>query len=61
MTSFETVLDQFARKRVLVVGDIMLDRLVYGHVSCISHFELREKIKDMEVVADCVAAGAGRG
>jgi D-beta-D-heptose 7-phosphate kinase / D-beta-D-heptose 1-phosphate adenosyltransferase len=36
MTSFETVLDQFARKRVLVVGDIMLDRFVYGHVSRIS-------------------------
>ncbi len=36
MSSFETVLDQFARKRVLVVGDIMLDRFVYGHVSRIS-------------------------
>src|SRR5215475_14635260 len=36
MTSFETVLDQFVRKRVLVVGDIMLDRFVYGHVSRIS-------------------------
>ncbi len=36
MTSFETVLDRFARKRVLVVGDIMLDRFVYGHVSRIS-------------------------
>jgi len=36
MTSFETVLDQFNRKRVLVVGDIMLDRFVYGHVSRIS-------------------------
>src|SRR5262245_27079501 len=36
MTSFETVLDQFGRKRVLVVGDIMLDRFVYGHVSRIS-------------------------
>ncbi len=36
MTSFETVLDQFVRKRVLVVGDIMLDRFVYGRVSRIS-------------------------
>jgi D-beta-D-heptose 7-phosphate kinase/D-beta-D-heptose 1-phosphate adenosyltransferase len=36
MSSFETVLDQFSRKRVLVVGDIMLDRFVYGHVSRIS-------------------------
>src|SRR5215470_487729 len=36
MTSFETVLDQFRRKRVLVVGDIMLDRFVYGTVSRIS-------------------------
>src|SRR5215471_20776 len=36
MTSFETVLDLFGRKRVLVVGDIMLDRFVYGHVSRIS-------------------------
>jgi D-beta-D-heptose 7-phosphate kinase/D-beta-D-heptose 1-phosphate adenosyltransferase len=36
MTSFETVLDQFVRKRVLVVGDIMLDRFIYGHVSRIS-------------------------
>src|SRR5260370_33803753 len=36
MSSFETVLDQFGRKRVLVVGDIMLDRFVYGHVSRIS-------------------------
>jgi D-beta-D-heptose 7-phosphate kinase / D-beta-D-heptose 1-phosphate adenosyltransferase len=36
MTSFETVLDQFVSKRLLVVGDIMLDRFVYGHVSRIS-------------------------
>jgi D-beta-D-heptose 7-phosphate kinase / D-beta-D-heptose 1-phosphate adenosyltransferase len=36
MSSFETVLDQFDRKRLLVVGDIMLDRFVYGHVSRIS-------------------------
>ena len=36
MTSFETVIDQFGRKRLLVVGDIMLDRFVYGIVSRIS-------------------------
>jgi D-beta-D-heptose 7-phosphate kinase / D-beta-D-heptose 1-phosphate adenosyltransferase len=36
MSSFETVLDQFSGKRVLVVGDIMLDRFVYGHVTRIS-------------------------
>jgi D-beta-D-heptose 7-phosphate kinase / D-beta-D-heptose 1-phosphate adenosyltransferase len=36
MSSFETVLDQFCSKRVLVVGDIMLDRFVYGTVSRIS-------------------------
>src|SRR5262252_1496325 len=36
MSSFESVLDQFERKRVLVVGDVMLDRFVYGHVSRIS-------------------------
>jgi len=36
MTPFEAVLDHFRTKRVLVVGDIMLDRFVYGHVSRIS-------------------------
>jgi D-beta-D-heptose 7-phosphate kinase/D-beta-D-heptose 1-phosphate adenosyltransferase len=36
MTPFEAVLDDFRTKRVLVVGDIMLDRFVYGHVSRIS-------------------------
>ena len=36
MSSFEAVLDQFGRKRVLVVGDIMLDRFIYGQVSRIS-------------------------
>src|ERR1700722_16866762 len=36
MSSFEHVLDQFAHKRLLVVGDIMLDRFVYGTVSRIS-------------------------
>ncbi len=36
MTSFENVLEHFSAKRVLVVGDVMLDRFVYGHVSRIS-------------------------
>lgn len=36
MSSFEAVLDGFGRKRVLVVGDVMLDRFVYGQVSRIS-------------------------
>jgi D-beta-D-heptose 7-phosphate kinase / D-beta-D-heptose 1-phosphate adenosyltransferase len=36
MTPFEAVLDHFGTKRVLVVGDIMLDRFVYGQVSRIS-------------------------
>jgi D-beta-D-heptose 7-phosphate kinase/D-beta-D-heptose 1-phosphate adenosyltransferase len=36
MSSFETVIDQFRAKRLLVVGDIMLDRFVYGTVSRIS-------------------------
>src|SRR3977135_1904467 len=36
MTSFETVIDHFRHKRVVVVGDIMLDRFVYGTVSRIS-------------------------
>jgi D-beta-D-heptose 7-phosphate kinase / D-beta-D-heptose 1-phosphate adenosyltransferase len=35
-SSFESVLDQFHQKRLLVVGDIMLDRFVYGTVSRIS-------------------------
>src|SRR6516225_8454671 len=36
VTSFEHVLDHFGDKRLLVVGDIMLDRFVYGTVSRIS-------------------------
>jgi D-beta-D-heptose 7-phosphate kinase / D-beta-D-heptose 1-phosphate adenosyltransferase len=36
MSTFEAVLDQFCRKRILVVGDIMLDRFVYGTVARIS-------------------------
>jgi D-beta-D-heptose 7-phosphate kinase/D-beta-D-heptose 1-phosphate adenosyltransferase len=36
MSSFEHVLELFGQKRLLVVGDIMLDRFVYGTVSRIS-------------------------
>jgi D-beta-D-heptose 7-phosphate kinase / D-beta-D-heptose 1-phosphate adenosyltransferase len=36
MTSFESVISHFHLKRVLVAGDIMLDRFVYGTVSRIS-------------------------
>jgi D-beta-D-heptose 7-phosphate kinase/D-beta-D-heptose 1-phosphate adenosyltransferase len=36
MSSFEAVLQGFGRRRVLVVGDVMLDRFVYGQVSRIS-------------------------
>src|SRR5258708_26192945 len=36
MSSFESVLDHFGHKRLLVVGDIMLDRFIYGTVSRIS-------------------------
>jgi D-beta-D-heptose 7-phosphate kinase/D-beta-D-heptose 1-phosphate adenosyltransferase len=36
MTPFEAVIDHFGGKRLLVVGDIMLDRFVYGTVSRIS-------------------------
>ena len=33
---FETVLTQFASRRILVVGDLMLDRFSYGEVGRIS-------------------------
>jgi D-beta-D-heptose 7-phosphate kinase / D-beta-D-heptose 1-phosphate adenosyltransferase len=36
MSTFEAVLDEFGSKRIVVVGDIMLDRFVYGSVSRIS-------------------------
>jgi D-beta-D-heptose 7-phosphate kinase/D-beta-D-heptose 1-phosphate adenosyltransferase len=36
MTSFESVIDSFLTRRLLVVGDIMLDRFIYGTVSRIS-------------------------
>jgi len=36
MVSFEALIDSFATKRLLVVGDVMLDRFVYGEVSRIS-------------------------
>src|SRR5580704_1988499 len=34
--TFETVLAQFSTRRVLVVGDVMLDRFSYGSVGRIS-------------------------
>ena len=36
MTTFEDLIDTFASKRALVVGDVMLDRFVYGQVKRIS-------------------------
>src|SRR5580658_9788534 len=36
MTSFETVIDHFPARRLVVVGDVMLDRFIYGTVSRIS-------------------------
>jgi D-beta-D-heptose 7-phosphate kinase / D-beta-D-heptose 1-phosphate adenosyltransferase len=36
MTPFETVIDHFHLRRLVVVGDVMLDRFVYGTVSRIS-------------------------
>jgi D-beta-D-heptose 7-phosphate kinase/D-beta-D-heptose 1-phosphate adenosyltransferase len=36
MSSFESVIDHFRTRRLLVVGDIMLDRFIYGTVSRIS-------------------------
>src|SRR6476660_9664978 len=36
MNSFEAVLNEFTGKRLLVIGDVMLDRFVYGTVNRIS-------------------------
>ena len=36
MNSFEAVIDEFAEKTLLVIGDLMLDRFVYGSVTRIS-------------------------
>lgn len=36
MSTFEELIDLFPKKRVLVVGDLMLDRFVYGNVQRIS-------------------------
>ena len=58
MSSFEAVLDQFGRKRVLVVGDIMLDRFVYGQVSRISPEAPAPVIHTSGAVVD-VVGGAG--
>ena len=34
--SIETILDSFRSKRIAVIGDIMLDKYIFGHVSRIS-------------------------
>ena len=31
--SIETILDSFRSKRIAVIGDIMLDKYIFGHVS----------------------------
>lgn len=36
MFDYETIIDDFSKIRVLCVGDIMLDKFVYGHVDRIS-------------------------
>jgi D-glycero-beta-D-manno-heptose-7-phosphate kinase len=36
MSVFETLIKSFAEKKVLVIGDIMLDRFIWGNVSRIS-------------------------
>src|SRR5580765_763608 len=36
MSFFETLVRSFAEKKVLVIGDIMLDRFIWGNVSRIS-------------------------
>src|SRR5207253_2198623 len=36
MNIFETLIQSFSEKKVLVVGDIMLDRFIWGNVSRIS-------------------------
>jgi D-beta-D-heptose 7-phosphate kinase / D-beta-D-heptose 1-phosphate adenosyltransferase len=59
MSSFEAVLDQFGRKRVLVVGDIMLDRFVYGQVSRISPEAPAPVIQTSGIGPVDVVGGAG--
>jgi D-beta-D-heptose 7-phosphate kinase/D-beta-D-heptose 1-phosphate adenosyltransferase len=36
MTGFEKYIESFSRKKILVIGDIMLDRFIWGKVSRIS-------------------------
>src|SRR5215475_6093174 len=36
MKSFESLIGRFSGKRILVIGDIMLDRFIWGNVSRIS-------------------------
>ena len=35
-SSIDTILDSFRSKRIAVIGDIMLDKYIFGHVSRIS-------------------------
>jgi D-beta-D-heptose 7-phosphate kinase/D-beta-D-heptose 1-phosphate adenosyltransferase len=54
---FETVLAQFASRRILVVGDLMLDRFSYGHVGRISP-EAPAAVINLDRVEEAVG-GAG--
>src|SRR5215813_8751674 len=55
--SFEAVLTQLSRKRVLVVGDLMLDRFSYGNVARISP-EAPAAVINLDRVEEAVG-GAG--
>jgi len=57
MNTFEAVLDAFCRKRIVVAGDIMLDRFVYGPVERISP-EAPAPVINMAAVEEAVG-GAG--
>lgn len=57
MKPFDAILDDFAATRVLVVGDIMVDRFVYGGVSRISPEAPAPVIRADR--SDDVAGGAG--
>jgi len=54
---FETVLAQFPSRRILVVGDLMLDRFSYGHVGRISP-EAPAAVINLDRVEEAVG-GAG--
>jgi D-beta-D-heptose 7-phosphate kinase/D-beta-D-heptose 1-phosphate adenosyltransferase len=54
---FETILARFASRRILVVGDLMLDRFSYGHVGRISP-EAPAAVINLDRVEEAVG-GAG--